>query len=174
MAGQCRNNRERTSGATWMPNFISMSSQTVRNGAGVRLTERGERSFKQTLAMAVARSRMDERTSCEALELMSLWGSPICSGGIGGDWATEGSGITVALAARTWELVVGGVGGPTVSQAASKVIGVALVWRGGELCRGEILPCGRGGGTWRNQAALLAEGGRLAWSTAMGSGVALA
>ena len=78
---------------------------------------------------------MDERTSCEALELMSLWGPPICSGGIGGDWTTEGIGITVALAASTWELVVGGVGGPTVSQDASKVIGVALVWRGGELCR---------------------------------------
>ena len=87
---------------------------------------------------------MDERTSCEALELMSLWGSPICSGGIGGDWATEGSGITVALAASTWELVVGGVGGPTVSQDASKVIGIALVWRGEELCRVEFCIVGEG------------------------------
>ena len=54
---------------------------------------------------------MDERTSCEALELMSLWGSTICSGGIGGDWATEGSGMIVALATSTWGLVVGESGG---------------------------------------------------------------
>ena len=94
--------------------------------------------------MAVARSRMDERTSCGALELMSLWGPPICSGGIGGDWATEGNGITVALAASTWGLVVGGVGGSTVTQGASRVIGVALVWRGGELCRGEFCIVGEG------------------------------
>ena len=71
MAGQCRNNRERTSGATWMPNFISMSSQTVRNGVGVRLTERGERSFKQTLAIVTMKCRKVERSLWEALELMS-------------------------------------------------------------------------------------------------------
>ena len=133
-----------TSGLTWMLNLRSMSSQTDSSVAWGRLAERGDRSFRQTLAMAVVRSRRDERTSCEALELMSLWGPPICSGGIDGDWATEGSGITVALAASTWELVVGGVGGPTVSQDASKVIGVALVWRGGELCRGEFCLVGEG------------------------------
>ena len=133
-----------TSGPTWMLNLRSMSSQTESSVAWGRLAERGDRSFRQTLAMAVVRSRRDERSSCETLELISLWRPPICSGGIDGDWATEGSGITVALAASTWGLVVGGVGGPTVSQDASKVIGVALVWRGGELCRGEFCLVGEG------------------------------
>ena len=49
-----------------------------------------------------------------------------------------------STAASTCELVVGGVGGPTVSQDASKVIGVALVWRGGELCRVEFCLVGKG------------------------------
>ena len=133
-----------TSGPTWMLNLRSMSSQTESSVAWGRLAERGDRSFKQTLAMATVRSRRDDRSSCEALELISLWGPPICSEGIDGGWATGGSGVTVALPARTYELVVEDVGGPTVSPAASKVIGMALVWRGGDLCRGEFCIVGKG------------------------------
>ena len=35
------------------------------------------------------------------------------------------------------------VGGQTVSPAASKVIGMALVWRGGDLCRVEFCIVGK-------------------------------
>ena len=113
---------------------------------------------------------MDERTSCEALDLMSLWEATICSGGISGGWATEGSGTIVALAASTWGLVVWGVGGSTVPQGASRVIGVALVWRDGELCRGEFCLVGEGearGGVRRR--FLLREAdlrGRRPWEVA--------
>ena len=46
--------------------------------------------------------------------------------------------MAVALPARTYEFVVGEVGGPALPPDASKLIDMALVWRGRDLCRMEL------------------------------------
>ena len=87
---------------------------------------------------------MDERTTCEDLELMSSWDATISSGGIGGGWDARGRGAVVVGASSIWGLVVWDVEGAAVAEGTSRVIGEARVRRGGELCVGEICLVGEG------------------------------
>ena len=102
-----------------------MSSQTNRSITWELLEEQVNKFLGHTLAMKEARSRMDERTTCEDLELMSSCDATISSGGIGGGWDAGGRGAVVVVASIIWGLVVWDVGGAAVSQGTSRVVGVA-------------------------------------------------
>ena len=79
-----------TSGLTWVLNVWKMFSHSTRNSTWELVVEPVVRFLMHTLPMLMAKSRMEERVICDALELMSVGTGTILGGMVG--WRDSGGG----------------------------------------------------------------------------------